>query len=321
VQGTLDDANYAITFDTGTLTVSQRAITISAEDKTRTYGDANPELTWTLTEGSFANGDTLAGALSTEATAASGVGGYDIVQGTLDDANYAITFDTGTLTVTQRAITVVADDRSKIYGDANPTLTWSITEGDLVNGDALSGDLATAVDVTTGVGSHDILQGTLAASGNYALTFEGGTLTVDRRAVTIAADDQSRLFGFDNPALTWRIAAGGLVNGDEVSGALATEAERLSLIGTYAIGQGTLALSDNYDLSFVGGTLAVTPVPADPIGGRLPPAFVSFGTGGSGSGGSPSSIVWISSDDETSQAFVAGGCGAAADLDATCNAN
>jgi filamentous hemagglutinin family protein len=324
VQGTLAaSSNYEMSFEAGTLTVNQRAITITADDKSRTYGDANPELTWTVSEGDLVNGDTLSGTLSTEATALSGVGDYAIAQGTLDDANYAITFEEGTLTVNRRAITVTADDGSKIYGDANPHLTWSITDGDLVNGDALSGDLATEVDATTSVGSYDIGQGTLAASDNYELTYETGTLTVERRAVTITADDQSRLFGFDNPALSWRITAGDLVNGDAVSGVLSTDAEPLSLIGTYAIEQGTLGLSPNYDLSFVAGTIAVTPVPADPIGGRLPPAFVRFGTSGAGTGGGPTSIVWLASDEQTIEAFAvpADACAAAQDLTALCNAN
>jgi hypothetical protein len=312
-----------MSFEAGTLTVNQRAITITADDKSKTYGDANPELTWTVSEGDLVNGDTLSGTLSTETTALSGVGDYAIAQGTLDDANYAITFEEGTLTVNRRAITVTADDGSKIYGDANPDLTWSITDGDLVNGDALSGDLATEVDATTGVGSYDIGQGTLAASDNYELTYETGTLTVERRAVTITADDQSRLFGFDNPALSWRITAGDLVNGDAVSGVLSTDAEPLSLIGTYAIEQGTLGLSPNYDLSFVAGTIAVTPVPADPIGGRLPPAFVRFGTSGAGTGGGPTSITWVASDEQTIEAFAVptDACAAAQDLTALCNAN
>lgn len=323
-QGTLTaSANYEMTFVDGTLTVNQRAITITADDKSKTYGDANPDLTWSVTEGDLVNGDTLSGALSTEATVRSGVGDYAIAQGTLDDANYAITFVEGALTVDRRAITVTADDGSKIYGDANPALTWSVTDGDLVNGDVLLGDLVTEVDATTGVGSYEVGQGTLAASDNYELTYEAGTLTVERREVTITADDQSRLFGFDNPALTWRITAGDLVNGDAVSGSLSTDAEPLSLIGTYSIDQGTLGLSPNYDLSFVAGTMAVTPVPADPIGGRLPPAFVRFGTSGAGTGGGPTTITWVASDEQTVEAFAvpAGSCAAAQDLTALCNAN
>ncbi|MFX5709962.1 MBG domain-containing protein, partial [Acinetobacter baumannii] len=83
------------------------------------------------------NGDSLAGSLATGATPASGVGGYAITQGTLGNANYAITYVGANLTVTQRAITVTADAASRAYGDANPGLTYQVTSGNLVNADSL----------------------------------------------------------------------------------------------------------------------------------------------------------------------------------------
>ncbi|WP_163460357.1 MBG domain-containing protein, partial [Escherichia coli] len=74
------------------------------------------------------------------------------------------------LTVGQRAITVTADAKSRIYGDANPALTWQVTSGSLVNGDNLTGGLTTAATTTSNVGSYAIAQGDLAASSNYAVT-------------------------------------------------------------------------------------------------------------------------------------------------------
>ena len=53
-----------------------------------------------------------------------------------------------------------ADDR--IYGAAIPALTYN--ETGLVNGDTLSGLLATTATTTSNVGSYGITQGTLAAS-------------------------------------------------------------------------------------------------------------------------------------------------------------
>ncbi len=80
--------------------------------------------------------------------------------------------------MTQRGITVTADDLSRIYGNANPALTYQIGGLGLVNGEPLSGSLATLADQTSNVGSYAITQGTLAASSNYALSFTGGTLTI-----------------------------------------------------------------------------------------------------------------------------------------------
>ncbi|WP_163414109.1 MBG domain-containing protein, partial [Escherichia coli] len=63
-------------------------------------------------------------------------------------SNYAVTYAGANLAVTQRAITVTADAKSRIYGDANPALTYSVGGMGLVNGDALAGGLVTAATGT-----------------------------------------------------------------------------------------------------------------------------------------------------------------------------
>ncbi|MEN9873501.1 MAG: hypothetical protein RL186_398, partial [Pseudomonadota bacterium] len=252
-QGTLAASlNYNLTFTGNNLTVTQRALTVTADALSRIYGDANPALTYAST--GLVNGDTLTGNLATTANATSNVGTYGITQGDLSaSGNYALTYVGDNLTVTQRALTVTADVLSRIYGDANPALTYA--SNGLVNGDTLSGALATAADATSNVGTYGITQGNLGASGNYNLTFTGNNLTVTQRALTVTADALSRIYGDANPVLTY--ASTGLVNGDALSGALATTAGVTSNVGTYGITQGTLAASGNYDLSFVGSNLTI----------------------------------------------------------------
>ncbi|WP_164214170.1 MBG domain-containing protein, partial [Stenotrophomonas maltophilia] len=70
---------------------------------------------------------------------------------------------------------VTADAKSRIYGDANPALTWQLTAGSLVNGDNLTGGLATAATTASNVGSYAITQGSLG-NGNYAVTYVGADL-------------------------------------------------------------------------------------------------------------------------------------------------
>ena len=84
------------------------------------------------------------------------------------------------LTVTQRAITVTADAKSRAYGDANPALTYQVGGSGLANGDTLSGALATSATIASNVGIYGITQGTLAASSNYALNYAAANLTVTR---------------------------------------------------------------------------------------------------------------------------------------------
>ena len=76
-----------------------------------------------------------------------------------------------------------------------------------MNGDTLSGALATSATTSSNVGVYGINQGTLAASGNYALNYSSAILTVGQRAITVTADDQSRAYGDANPVLTYQIGS------------------------------------------------------------------------------------------------------------------
>ena len=258
-QGSLGaSSNYALSYVGETLMVAPRPIAVRADHLRRDYGDADPVFTYT-TDG-LLDGDVLSGALSTTATGASGVGNYTIDKGSVGSSNYDITFTSGMLTIVPRAITVVADDTSRIYGEINPALGYSVGGKGLVNGDTLSGALSTTATITSSVGSHAITQGTLAdGSGNYDIAFTSGSLTITPRAITVIGNDTSRIYGDDNPVLGYTIGGQGLVNRDTLSGALSTIATAATSVGSYGIDQGSLAASSNYDVTYHGGTLTVTP--------------------------------------------------------------
>jgi hypothetical protein len=257
-QGTLAaTSNYALTYVGANLAVTAAPLTVTANAQSRVYGAANPALTYVSS--GLVNGDTLSGGLATAATTTSNIGPYAITQGTLANSNYSIAYAGANLTVTARLINVTADAQSRIYGNANPSLTYLIGGSGLVNGDALSGLLSTTATATSNVGSYGITQGTLAASSNYALTYVGANLSVTAAALTVTANAQSRVYGAANPTLTY--ASSGLVNGDTLSGLLATTATATSNVGSYGINQGTLAATSNYTLTYVGANLAVTAAP------------------------------------------------------------
>jgi filamentous hemagglutinin family protein len=242
-------------------------LTVTANAATRQYGAANP--TFTSNISGFIDGDSganIGGAasLSTAAGATSGVGDYTygITQGSLAaSSNYALTYTGADLTVTARPITVTADALSRIYGNANPALTYTVGGQGLVNGDTLSGGLSTSATTASNVGTYGITQGSLAATSNYALTYTGADLTVTARPITVTADALSRIYGNANPALTYTVGGQGLVNGDVLSGGLATSATTASNVGTYGITQGNLAATSNYALTYTGADLTVTPRP------------------------------------------------------------
>ncbi len=209
-QGSLTGgSNYALLSYTGAnLAVTARPITVTADTQSRSYGDANPTLTYAVGGSGLVNSDSLSGGLTTGATTMTGVGSYGIAQGSLAaSTNYALTYTGANLAVTARVITVMANAQSRSYGDTNPTLSYVIGGAGLVNNESLSGGLTTSAVATTGIGSYGIVQGSLAASTNYALTYTGANLAITARAITVTADAQSRVYGNANPTLTYVSAA------------------------------------------------------------------------------------------------------------------
>ena len=95
-------------------------------------------------------------------------------------------------TVNPAAIAVTADVKSKVYGDADPALTYHLTGGSLVSGDSFTGGLTRVAGEN--VGAHAILQGTLTAGANYNLTYTGANLTIT------PANSANVLISSENPS-------------------------------------------------------------------------------------------------------------------------
>jgi hypothetical protein len=277
----------------GTLTVGARGITVTADNQIKVYGSPDPALTFTVGGGGLAGGDTIATAVTGAGTRAPGetvLGGpYAITQGTLAASpNYTITlFTNGQLAIAPKAITVVADNQAKIYGAADPALTYVATG--LVGADTLSGALARVPGETVTGSPYAITQGTLtnAANPNYVIAFTNGALTITPAPLTIAADNKARAYGDPNPPLTATFT--GLTGGDTpaaITGlALATPATIASNAGPYAITVGSNPNS-NYTITYANGVLTITPAPltvaADDktkVAGQPNPPFTATLTG------------------------------------------
>lgn len=171
------------------------------------------------------------------------------------DANHLGSTDSTSITITPRIIAVTADALTKVYGNADPDLTYTFT-GTLVGTDAFTGALSRAAGEA--VNSYAISQNSLALSSNYTLQFTGANLTITHRPITITADNQSKIIGAADPELTYQITSGSLVFTDTVSGSLVRAPGQD--IGTYAITQGSLVINTNYALTFVPGVFEITGV-------------------------------------------------------------
>src|SRR5262249_45824152 len=121
--------NYSVSSTNGTLTVNPAALVGIADDKSRPYGQTNP--VFTVHYIGFVN-DEDDSVLSAEsigsppADETSPIGTYPISGSGQSNANYSITYSNGTLTVTAHALTVVADNTSRPYGQTNPVFTGSV---------------------------------------------------------------------------------------------------------------------------------------------------------------------------------------------------
>jgi len=177
-----------------TITVTPKDLTVTVDDKEKTYGDADPELTVTV-EG-LVEGETIpADFFNLYRDAGEDVGTYTIhadlaktarrmlglwknlmivKASSFDASNYDITINEGTFTILPRTVTVTADDVTKIKGKPDPELTATV-EG-LVNGDTIEYTLSR--EPGEKIGKYAITPEGEATQGNYNVVFVPGTLTI-----------------------------------------------------------------------------------------------------------------------------------------------
>ena len=258
--------NYTATFTvTGTedysglseqvnFTIAKKAVTVTANDAGKTYGESDPALTYTHTElvGSDALVITVARASGENANT------YTITASQEDSANpnYEITFKTGTFTIHKATLTVTVEDKTATYGDPVPTYTVKY-EG-FKNGDDKD-DLGGALAFECGYAQFsDNGEYTIKASGytsgNYTISYVDGKLTVNAKPITVTIQNATSVYGDTLAEL--KATDNGIVNGDTNVYSLATTATGTSNVGKYVI-TGT-ALDDNYAITFESGEYDIT---------------------------------------------------------------
>ena len=199
--GTTNLGNYTLpSFISGNVgNIAKAQLTLTANNASKTYGDANPALTSTLS--GFVNGESIltsgvsgTSLTSTSATTSTGVGSVAIVSsvGTIAANNYYVSnLVNGTLTIDRRLVGVSADAKTKTYSDADPVLTYTVAADGvgrsrgLVVGDALSGQLSRTAGEAAG--AYTIGQGTLSNvnNPNYQIAYVSAELTIGAAPVPL----------------------------------------------------------------------------------------------------------------------------------------
>ena len=264
------DGNYNLTFVNGTLVISPAIVavsplTVTANDASKTYGTTLNFAGTEFTPVGLLNGDTITGVMLTSAGAVNtaNAGSYSInvtpgseVFGQGLASNYTLTYASGTLTVNPASLTVSAIVQTKIYGDADPSLTY--TSSGLLFSDVLTGSLGRIGGQN--VGNYAINQGSLS-NPNYAITFTGNTLSITPRDITVAATAASKVYGDADPN-QFTVGGSGLASWDTNTTAFTGSLSHTGgeNIGTYTITQGSLLANANYNVAgFSGNNLLITP--------------------------------------------------------------
>ncbi|MBQ8546824.1 MAG: hypothetical protein IJ437_07795 [Clostridia bacterium] len=207
VDGSID-ANYTVTYD------KNEIINVGTYKATLTVGEVSVSLDFAITEATpkvtaptantlTYNGEAQAlvsagstdfgtmlysltedGEYTTSIPQGTNAGDYTVWYYVQGDANHNDSAKaTVSVSIAKAPLTVTADAKAKIYGDEDPTLTY--TAEVLLGGDTLTGALTGALSREEGenVGTYAITLGTLSAD-NYTISYEGADFTIQVKEVT-----------------------------------------------------------------------------------------------------------------------------------------
>ena len=189
---TSSNPQFLLDYVDGTLKLTAAPLIITVNNSTKVFGAANPVFSGVVT--GFVGGDTLANSTSgvvtytSPAATASNVGNYLITASglTANNSNYSISDIDGTLSTTQAALNITANNATKVFGQ---TVTFGGTEFSstgLQNGNSIGSVALTSVGsppAATVLGSPYPIAASAATGGtfsanNYFITYSNGTMVV-----------------------------------------------------------------------------------------------------------------------------------------------
>jgi hypothetical protein len=257
------NANYAAsTSNWVTQTVGKAILTVTADDQNKLYAEADPAFTFHYA--GFVHGENASQIDTSPSCSVSvphiNVGTYPITCAGGADDRYDFAYKDGAFKISARPITITADPQTITYGDPDPALTFQITSGALVNGDAFSGALTRAAGKNAG--SYPIQQGSLALNSNYALTYAGADLSIQPKPASVTPENDTKVYGeADSP---FGGALDGFLPGDGVKATYTRAAGESAAASPYQI-SATLSpatVLDNYTITYhtAGLTIEKRPV-------------------------------------------------------------
>ncbi|RBP18354.1 filamentous hemagglutinin family protein [Roseiarcus fermentans] len=218
---------YQITYGDGALTVAPALATVTGA---KVYDATTGFVVGQLAVAGGVNGETLsltAGTGTAETpnvgTASGALSGLELAVsgGNALASNYLLP-ETGLLTITQAALTYVANPASRTYGAANPALSGTTTgyQGDDTQANSTTGTLSFTTPATpsSNVGRYLIAGGGLTPnSGNYRFVQAAGNSTALTITQAPASVTGAKVYDGTTGFVVGQLAVAGGVNGETLS--------------------------------------------------------------------------------------------------------
>ena len=275
--------NYEITYEPGKLTVMQKSLTITAGSDTIIYNGA-----WltnnTYTHSALVAGDSLWSVTITGRALygeSNNVPSDAVIKNAAGDTvtnSYNINYLNGHLKIKQKKLTITSGDSSKVYDGTDltcHTFTYSgLVEGDYIESVQMPSVLSWADTIDNDIYGPNIQNPTVPTYYNsdtnvtncYEITYVKGKLMVEKKPLTITAGSATK--EYDGTALTqdsfthtelvpgdsiWSVS---IVDSQTVAGTSANKPSEADIQNSSQV-----KVSANYNITYVNGTLEVTPRP------------------------------------------------------------
>ena len=259
-------------------TILQRELTIQAASEAWTYdGAAHSNNTVTITKGSLADGDELSvtatGAVTFVSDTKEGNNPVSddvkVMRGTENvTGNYEITKVAGTLSITPATIIITADSASKEY-DGTALTKDSVSAEGLATGDKIESITVTGSQTVAWKSDNTPSEAKIVnADGEdvtkcYEITYAKGTLEVTKKALTITADSDTKVY--DKTALTKdSYTVSGLADGDSIKSVTISGSQTMKGSSDNVPSKAVIVnakgedVTSSYDITYKNGTLTVT---------------------------------------------------------------
>ncbi len=229
-----------------------KEIVVKANAAKITYGES---LVLTYKTSGLIGTDSLNGSLTIGEDFSAGI--YDVLVGTLNNPNYTLSYVSATCTILKRNLNLVADNINKIYGDADPEL--SFVAENLLEGDTLSGRLEREAGENTG--NYNITLGSIY-NKNYNIDFTGSIFKIIKRNTDLQIAVADKVYDGNNFVHTYYYSFTNLAGGDNLiysanllfENAVAGENKKVIVNSESLSGENIL----NYNISYNSQNLTAT---------------------------------------------------------------